>query len=87
MKDYDYFILKHMLLTNPRYVCISLVTKELMKSLIILQLGGIIEHLFFCDCDCVEGYIEIIWKEELEELKLAKKLRDFEVDIVKLKEN
>jgi len=61
MNDYDYLILKHILLTNPRYVCIGLVTKELMKSLIILQLASIIKHLFFCECDCVECYIEIEW--------------------------
>lgn len=63
MKDHDYIIFKRMLLTNPKFICIGLVTKAFMESLIILQLAGLIKHLLFCECDGVECYIEIIWSE------------------------
>ena len=63
MNDYDYHTLKRILLTNPHYICVGLITKALMESLIILQLSGIIKHILFYDCDPVECYIEIEWSK------------------------
>ena len=61
MSDCDYHILKHALLTNPKYICIGFISKSFMESLITLQLAGVIKHLLFYDCDPVECYILIEW--------------------------
>lgn len=63
MNDYDYHTLKRILLTNPHYICVGLVSKALMESLIILQLSGIIKHILFYDCDPIECYIVIEWSK------------------------
>jgi len=57
-------VLKEIMEKKPEYLCIGLLEHDEIMMLLTMNQLGIIKHMLFLECDAVECYIHVIWRDK-----------------------
>ncbi len=57
-------VLAEIMEKKREYLCIGLLNEVEIRFLLFLNALGIIKHMLFLECDAIECYIHVVWRDK-----------------------